>query len=179
MRDLIGQQWVGRYGKTREVVDVVTVEGQPRLAVWTHGMSPNVLDLWPPERFTAWRMHEEFDGKAHVDRIARELTRAQQAAEFNDSIRWYTDSMTPMQAGKVAKTLRAPADFVRWYGCDAKTSGQLLSELALAGWRPHVTDSGKHAAISPSGGYVELGKIRYAYLVALVARLQSTATVAQ
>jgi hypothetical protein len=178
-QELIGQQWIGRYGITREVIDVVTLDGQPRLAVWTHGGSRNIFDLWPPERFAGWKAHEEFDGKAHVDRVAREAAKAAQAAEFNESIRWYTDGMTALQAGKVAKTLRAPADFVIWSGCEAQSSGEYLQRMAATGWRPHLTDSGKYAAISPAGSYVELGKIRHAYLVALVARLQSSATVAQ
>ena len=96
-----------------------------------------------------------------------------------ESIEWYTAGMTPLQAGKVAKTLRASADFVLWSGCEPQSSGEFLHKMAVSGWHPHVTDSGKHAAISPSGGYVELGKIRHAYLVALVARLQSAPTVAQ
>ena len=55
----------------------------------------------------------------------------------------------------------------------------ILMIMAVAGWIPWITRSGKHAARSPMDLYVDLGKIRHAYLVALVARLQSPPTVAQ
>lgn len=96
-----------------------------------------------------------------------------------ESIECYTAGMSRTEADKVARSLNAPLEFVRWCGSEPPTTGEYLQRMAVAGWIPWVTRSGKHAARSPIDTYVELGKIRHAYLVALVARLQSPPTVAQ
>ena len=96
-----------------------------------------------------------------------------------ESIEWYTAGMSKTDAVKVARSLNAPLEFVRWSGSEPPTNAEYLQRMAIAGWIPLVTQNGKHAARSPMDTYVELGKIRHAYLVALVARLQSPATVAQ
>jgi hypothetical protein len=94
-----------------------------------------------------------------------------------ESIEWYTAGMGQAEASKVARSLDAPLEFVKWCGSEPPTTGEYLQRMAAAGWIPWVTRGGKHAARSPIDTYVELGKIRHAYLVALVARLQSPPTV--
>lgn len=169
LRDLIGQQWIGPKGITREVIAIASVDGAARVGVWTHGTSQGLIDLWPPERYVQWRELEIINGRGDVARKEREAAIKAQADAFAESIRGFTDQFSPMLAGRARTILARPlatAGSIR-PGLGVKPqdpSAHVLQALANHGWRPSITAHGKFAVMAPDRWFYEIGKIHHDYL---------------